>query len=75
VLPARTQDMLDFLQKDGSTHIPLNHLSTKTGDGDASGRFSAVSSPLSEFAVAGFELGYSWESPRGLVLWEVGAAC
>lgn len=57
-------------QKDGSTHIPLNHLSTKTGDGDASGRFSAVSSPLSEFAVAGFELGYSWESPRGLVLWE-----
>jgi probable 2-oxoglutarate dehydrogenase E1 component DHKTD1 len=34
------------------------------------GRFSVVSSLLSEFGVLGFEYGYSWENPDPLVLWE-----
>ena len=32
--------------------------------------FTPVSSPLTEFAALGFELGYSWQDPRSLVLWE-----
>jgi 2-oxoglutarate dehydrogenase complex dehydrogenase (E1) component-like enzyme len=30
----------------------------------------AVDSPLSEFGVLGYELGYALENPNSLVLWE-----
>lgn len=47
-----------------NTYAPLTAVST----GSAS--FQAWDSLLSEFAVTGFEYGYSLESPQGLVLWE-----
>ena len=33
-------------------------------------RLLAVDSPLSEFGVLGYELGYALENPNSLVLWE-----
>ena len=33
-------------------------------------QFTVSNSSLSEFAILGFELGYSMESPNQLVLWE-----
>ncbi|KAJ1511518.1 putative 2-oxoglutarate dehydrogenase E1 component DHKTD1, mitochondrial [Coelomomyces lativittatus] len=42
--------------------IPLNALGP--------GQLEVANSPLSEFGVMGFELGFSWESPKSLVLWE-----
>lgn len=39
-----------------------------TGTGEA--RFEAVNSPLSEYAVLGFEYGHSLADPRRLTLWE-----
>jgi len=48
----------------GSRHVSLNHLEA----GQA--MFDAVNSPLSEYAVLGFEYGYSLERPDALVLWE-----
>ena len=45
-------------------HIPLAHLA----DGQA--RFQVFDSHLSEFAVLGFECGYSVADPSALVLWE-----
>ena len=49
-------------QQTGEKYIPLCHV-----DG---GRFEVRDSPLSEFAVLGFEYGYSLADPRCLVLWE-----
>ncbi|MFP5512812.1 MAG: 2-oxoglutarate dehydrogenase E1 component [Alphaproteobacteria bacterium] len=48
----------------GRRHVSLNHL------GVAQARFDVVNSPLSEYAVLGFEYGYSLERPDALVIWE-----
>ncbi|MEP9412777.1 multifunctional oxoglutarate decarboxylase/oxoglutarate dehydrogenase thiamine pyrophosphate-binding subunit/dihydrolipoyllysine-residue succinyltransferase subunit [Gordonia sp. VNQ95] len=54
----------------GSEYTPLNHLQPIDGDADSLGRFLVYDSPLSEFAVVGFEYGYSVGNPDALVLWE-----
>jgi len=51
-------------QKTNGTYCPLAHLGAKQAP------FAACNSPLSEFGVMGFELGYAMESPDQLVLWE-----
>lgn len=51
-------------QENGSLYFPLAHL------GQDQGRFDAINSPLSEYAVLGFEYGYSWSAPNALVIWE-----
>jgi len=45
-------------------HIPLNTLSTDQA------RFCVYNSPLSEYAVLGFDYGYSMDFPSMLCLWE-----
>jgi len=51
-------------QKTGEKAVPLEHIAPDQA------AFSVCNSSLSEFAVLGFELGYSLESPDQLVLWE-----
>ena len=51
-------------QKDGSTYIPLKHLSENQPQMDL------YDSYLSEEAVLAFEYGYASTSPKGLVIWE-----
>ncbi|MBV8150485.1 MAG: multifunctional oxoglutarate decarboxylase/oxoglutarate dehydrogenase thiamine pyrophosphate-binding subunit/dihydrolipoyllysine-residue succinyltransferase subunit, partial [Candidatus Eremiobacteraeota bacterium] len=48
----------------GARYVPLQHLSS------ANASFEIYNSPLSEFAVLGFEYGYSAACPKSLVLWE-----
>ncbi|WP_372399484.1 2-oxoglutarate dehydrogenase E1 component [Azospirillum sp. HJ39] len=48
----------------GRRHVSLNHLGVEQA------RFEVVNSPLSEYAVLGFEYGYSLERPDALVIWE-----
>jgi 2-oxoglutarate dehydrogenase E1 component len=48
----------------GASAIPL------ALDREGAGRFEAVNSPLSEYAVLGFEYGHSLESPDRLTIWE-----
>lgn len=50
-------------QKTEVAIIPLNSLPSE-------GRLEIASSPLSEFAVLGFETGMSWTNPKLLNLWE-----
>jgi 2-oxoglutarate dehydrogenase E1 component len=50
--------------KTGKHWSPLYEL------GDGQGKFEIYNSPLSEYAVIGFEFGYSLISPDSLVLWE-----
>ena len=45
-------------------YFPLRHLDGKKGN------FEAYNSPLSEFAVLGFEYGYSLAAPHALIIWE-----
>ncbi|GAC70784.1 multifunctional oxoglutarate decarboxylase/oxoglutarate dehydrogenase thiamine pyrophosphate-binding subunit/dihydrolipoyllysine-residue succinyltransferase subunit [Gordonia soli] len=54
----------------GSEYTPLNHLVPDDADRTDVGRFMVYDSPLSEFAVVGFEYGYSVGNPEALVLWE-----
>ena len=51
-------------QKTEQRHLPLQNI----GDGQAP--YEVHDSPLSEFAVLGFEYGYSLSEPKALVLWE-----
>lgn len=66
-------------QKTGEKYVPLNHLlkhhspsipMNKTRAPDVQAEFTVRNSILSEFAVLGFEMGYSLENPNTLVLWE-----
>jgi len=45
-------------------YVPLQHLS------DTQAKFTVSNSHLSEYGVLGFELGYSMQSPKQLVIWE-----
>ena len=51
-------------QKSYTTYTPLDNLS------DTQGRVMVYDSPLSEYAVLGFEYGYSSADSKTLVLWE-----
>ncbi|HET6583031.1 MAG TPA: 2-oxoglutarate dehydrogenase E1 component [Nannocystaceae bacterium] len=53
-----------FDTETGERYVPLSNL------GGGQGRFNACNSPLSEFAVMGFEFGYSLAAPDTLVIWE-----
>lgn len=48
-------------QETGERYCPLSHVAGSRG------RLEVVNSNLSELAVLGFELGYSWEDPRNMV--------
>jgi len=48
----------------GEKYAPLKHIDPSQAD------FMACNSSLSEFAVLGFELGYSLENPASLIMWE-----
>jgi 2-oxoglutarate dehydrogenase E1 component len=50
--------------EDDHVYVPLQHLAPDQA------RFDVYNSPLSEFAVMGFEFGYSVADPLALVLWE-----
>jgi 2-oxoglutarate decarboxylase len=50
--------------EDDHVYVPLQNLSADQA------RFQVYNSPLSEFAVMGFEFGYSVADPLTLVLWE-----
>ncbi|TLF51907.1 2-oxoglutarate dehydrogenase E1 component [Halomonas urmiana] len=51
-------------QKDGSVHVPLQHMA------DGQPRFTIHDSFLSEEAVLAFEYGYATTAPNDLVIWE-----
>jgi 2-oxoglutarate dehydrogenase E1 component len=48
----------------GAKYSPLANLR------EGQGRFCAYNSPLSEYAVLGFEFGYSLDDPKTLTIWE-----
>jgi 2-oxoglutarate dehydrogenase E1 component len=50
--------------KTGGNFTPLNHVDPEQA------RLQVYNSPLSEYAVLGFEFGYSLDDPYSLVLWE-----
>ncbi|VDO89119.1 unnamed protein product [Schistosoma mattheei] len=60
-LPHQT---FSFQEVDKKTYVPLNHLYPTQAP------FTVCNSSLSEYAVMGFELGYSLTNPEALVIWE-----
>ncbi|MEP6962677.1 MAG: multifunctional oxoglutarate decarboxylase/oxoglutarate dehydrogenase thiamine pyrophosphate-binding subunit/dihydrolipoyllysine-residue succinyltransferase subunit, partial [Acidobacteriota bacterium] len=50
--------------ENNNVYVPLAHLAPEQA------RFEVYNSPLSEYAVLGFEFGYSVSDPLALVLWE-----
>ncbi|HWS01465.1 MAG TPA: 2-oxoglutarate dehydrogenase E1 component [Prolixibacteraceae bacterium] len=52
------------LEDSGERYFPLKHISP----GQAT--FNVHNSPLNEYAVMGFEYGYSMACPKGLTIWE-----
>ncbi|WP_031497260.1 multifunctional oxoglutarate decarboxylase/oxoglutarate dehydrogenase thiamine pyrophosphate-binding subunit/dihydrolipoyllysine-residue succinyltransferase subunit [Bryobacter aggregatus] len=58
----RHLELVDY--ETGKSYFPLQHLSPDQA------KFDAVDSSLSEYAVMGFEFGYSVADPLTLVLWE-----
>ncbi|MBD0863719.1 multifunctional oxoglutarate decarboxylase/oxoglutarate dehydrogenase thiamine pyrophosphate-binding subunit/dihydrolipoyllysine-residue succinyltransferase subunit [Gordonia sp. zg691] len=57
----------------GKEYTPLNNLQPvgeENGAENNGGRFMVYDSPLSEFAIVGFEYGYSVGNPDALVVWE-----
>jgi 2-oxoglutarate dehydrogenase E1 component len=64
-----------LFQITNATHVPLAHVVSSvphklTPAQAKQAVFLATNSPLSEYGVMGFELGYSLESPTQLNLWE-----
>jgi 2-oxoglutarate decarboxylase len=60
-----SQRHLEFSDyESGKSHIPMQHLSPSQA------RFDVIDSSLSEYAVMGFEFGFSVADPWTLVLWE-----
>ena len=51
-------------EKDLNTYVPLNNLTVNQAS------YTVCNSSLSEFAVLGFELGYSLTNPNSLIIWE-----
>ncbi|MCG7345238.1 2-oxoglutarate dehydrogenase E1 component [Sporosarcina sp. ACRSL] len=51
-------------EKTGEEFVPLHHIS------GSSASFVAYNSPLTEFAVVGYEFGYNLEKDRALTIWE-----
>jgi 2-oxoglutarate dehydrogenase E1 component len=51
-------------QIENTKYFPLSHLKNKKAP------FDVFNSPLSEFAVLGFEFGYSLSYPKSLIIWE-----
>jgi 2-oxoglutarate dehydrogenase E1 component len=49
---------------DRKKYVPLNHIASNQGN------FTAANSHLSEYAVLGFEHGYTLANPNALVMWE-----
>ncbi|KAK4049893.1 putative 2-oxoglutarate dehydrogenase E1 component DHKTD1, mitochondrial [Microbotryomycetes sp. JL221] len=50
--------------------LTTNPLSSSSNSNVKSGTFEIVNSPLSEYAVVGFEQGFAWVSPHILPIWE-----
>ena len=60
-----TQRHLEFSDYEtGERYVPLEHLDSQQA------KFEAIDSLLSEYAVMGFEFGYSVADPLTLVMWE-----